>query len=522
LPERGEPISEALVLGPESVLDLLHALQSTPGRPRPRIWIVTSDAQAVTEKDQCSAPWGAMSWGLGRSLSVEHPDLWGGLVDLELYPAASTAERLLCEVEAGTAEDKVALRAGGRHVARLERRRAHQHQTSLFAIRNDRTYLVTGGLGGIGLSIARWLVECGARHLLLLGRTPLPARHTWKDLDPGSTQERRANKVLDLEAMGATVEVVAADVAVAGELEHCLAERCARGAPEICGVFHAAGLLQLQPLETQDVASLRHAVAAKTTGAWRLHQLFQDQPLDCFVLCSSSAALLCSPLLGAYAGANAFLDALAQHRRARCLPALSVDWGTWSEVGMAVSPDAKGHRPKGAGTIATAKGLAALHQLLREGDTQTAVMPINWRDFAGAYPAVASDPFLEVMVAEVSRDAHRGATVPLLAEISGESLERRAAAIGAHLCVEASRVLGMPPDRLDITMPLSSYGLDSLMSVQLKSRIESDLGAVLPIIQYLRGPSVEELTLAILETTQGNAQRTASADKEVAWELGTL
>jgi phthiocerol/phenolphthiocerol synthesis type-I polyketide synthase D len=322
--------------------------------------------------------------------------------------------------------------------------------------------------------------------------------------------------------MGATVEVVAADVAVAGEFEHCLAERRARAAPGICGVFHAAGVLHLQPLETQDVASLRHTVAAKTTGAWRLHGLFRDQSLDCFVLCSSSAALLRSPLLGAYAAANAFLDALAQHRRARGLPALGINWGTWSEVGMAVSADAKGHVPKGAGTIATAKGLAALQQLLREGDTQAAVMPINWREFAGAYPAVAADPFLEAMVGGASRDASRSAMVPLLAGLSGAPPERSAAAIGAHLCVEVSRVLGMPPDRLDITMPLSSYGLDSLMSVQLKSRIETDLGAVLPIIQFLRGPSVEELTLAVLEITQGNEPAAANADKEVSWELGTL
>jgi acyl transferase domain-containing protein/acyl carrier protein len=522
-PEGGEPISQALMLGPESVLHVLHVLQSAAaGRPRPRIWLVTSDAQVVTDKDRCTAPWGAMSWGLGRSLSAEHPDLWGGLIDLEPYPAPSTAERLLREVEQGTIEDKVAFRGGERYVARLARRMTDPHQIGPFAVRSDGTYLITGGLGGIGLSIARWLVACGARHLLLLGRTPLPPRQAWRDLDPGSAQERRAREVLDLEAMGAAIEVVACDIAFAGALEHCLAERRARGVPAVCGVFHAAGVLQLQPLETQDVTSLRHAVAAKTTGAWRLHHLFRDQPLDCFVLCSSSAALLRSPLLGAYAAANAFLDALAQHRRARDLPALGINWGTWSEVGMAVSADAKGHLPKGAGTITTAQGLAALQQLLLEDDTQAAVMPINWRDFAGAYKAIATDPFLEAMVAGANRDAPWGAMVPLLAGVSGESPEHHAAAIGAHLCVEASRILGMSPDRLDITMPLSSYGLDSLMAVQLKSRIEADLGVVLPIIQFLRGPSVEELTSAVLETTQGNEQAAISADKEVSWELGTL
>nr|WP_294524331.1 type I polyketide synthase [uncultured Rhodopila sp.] len=521
-PEAGEPISEALALGAESVLHLLHALQSAKGRPRPRLWLITSDAQAVTDDDQCTAPWGAVSWGLGRSLSAEHPDLWGGLIDVERHPAPSTADWLVAEIAAGTIEDKVALRAGARYVARLARRPVHPRRPAEFAARTDAAYLITGGLGGIGLAMARWLVERGARHLLLLGRQALPPRRAWTGLDPDSAQGKQSREILDLEALGAAVEVVACDIAEAGELEHHLAERHARGAPAICGLFHAAGVVRLDPLETQDGASLRSTVAAKTSGAWRLHRLFQNQPLDCFVLCSSSAALLRSPLLGAYAGGNAFLDALADHRRASGLPALAVNWGTWSEVGMAASADARGRVPKGAGMIATATGLAALQQLLLGDDTRAAVMPINWRDFAEAHPAIAADPFLEALVAGATRDHPGRAAVPSSGGLAASLPEHRCSAIGDYLRIEASRVLGMPADRLDITASLSSYGLDSLMAVQLKSRLEAELGAVLPIIEFLRGPSVEELTLAVLEATEGKEQPAVNADKEVVWELGTL
>jgi NAD(P)-dependent dehydrogenase (short-subunit alcohol dehydrogenase family) len=440
-------------------------------------------------------------------------------------PRGRSGERLaewpIREIEAGTTEDKVAARGGERYVARLDRRPAPR-LSDRFRARADGTYLITGALGGIGLATARWVVECGARHLLLLGRTALPPRHTWQDLDPGSAQGARVREVLSLEALGATVDVATCDVGIAGELEECLAAHSECDAPAICGVFHAAGVLRLQPLETLDVVSLRCAMAAKTTGAWRLHCLLRDQPLDCFVLYSSSAALVRLPLFGAYAGANAFLDALAHHRRAEGLPALSINWGIWDEVGMAVAADARRHRLRGAGSIVTTQGLAALQQLLVEGDAQTAVMPVDWQEFAGAYPAITSDPFLEAMVAEAGHGVEQSAAIPPLMGLTDEAPEQRATAISAYLCAEAARVLQIPRDRFEAATPLSSYGLDSLMAVQLRSRVETDLGAVLPIIEFLRGASVDELASAVLEATQRNDQPRANADDEVSWELGTL
>jgi acyl transferase domain-containing protein len=517
-----EADAAALAFGAESVLHLLHSLQSAPERPRPRIWLVTSDAQAVADADPRSTPWGAILWGLGRSFSAEHPDLWGGLIDLERSPAASAAQRLIHEIEAGTAEDKVAIRGEERYVARLTRRPAHSGSSGQLAIRAAGTYLITGGLGGIGLATARWLVECGARHLLLLGRTALPPRHAWQDVDPDSAQGGRVREVLSLEALGATVEAVACDVGTAGELEECLAAHRERGGPAICGVFHAAGVLQLQSLETLDVASLRRAMAAKTTGAWRLHRLLRDQPLDYFVLYSSSVAMVRLPLFGVYAGANAFLDALAHHRRAEGLPALSINWGIWGEVGMAVSADERRHGLSGVGTIITTQGLAALQQLLVEGDVQTAVMPVDWQEFARAYPAIVSDPFLEAMIAEAGHGAAQSVVIPSLVGLTDESPGQRATAIGTYLCAEAARILQIPRDQFDATTPLASYGFDSLMAVQLRSRIEADLGAVLPIIEYLRGGSVDELASAVLKAAQRNDQPRVNADDEVLWELGTL
>ena len=155
--------------------------------------------------------------------------------------------------------------------------------------------------------------------------------------DPASKEGQKIAAILDLEFRGADVETAAIDISIEGQLECCLEERRLRGAPPVRGIIHAAGVVQFEALATQDIASLRSGLAAKMQGAWRLHRLFIEEQLDFFVLCSSTSALLTSPLLGGYAAGNAFLDALAHHRHARGLPGLSINWGTWGEVGMAAA-----------------------------------------------------------------------------------------------------------------------------------------------------------------------------------------
>ncbi len=506
--------------GPESLLHLLQALQSV-GHSRPRIWLVTGDAQPVLASDACTAPLGAMLWGMGKTLSAEHPALWGGLIDLDADRSGETADCLIREIEAGTAEDKLAFRGGRRYVPRLVG--LDVPAIDQFAARKNGTYLITGGLGGIGLAVAQWLVERGARNLVLLDRTPLPPRQTWKTLAPNSLAERRVRAVTDMEALGASVETVACDITVEGELEQCLQARQARSEPAICGVFHAAGLLQLQPLASQDAETLRRSVAAKIIGTLRLHRLLRDQPLDCFVLFSSMSALLNSPLLGSYAAGDAFLDAFAHYRHAQGLPALSINWGTWGEVGMVIDDDvaATGKLLKGVATIPTAKGLAALGHLLATSETQASVLPVDWQVFTRAYPEFATDPFLQAVAAVDTNDGTHFAGSSLEARPDATP-EHRTEFVAGYLRTEAARVLGVAPARFDITLPLSSYGLNSLMAVQLKNRVEADLGAVLPMVRFLNGPSIEELASTVVEAVRATRHAPMESIDAVAWEDGTL
>jgi acyl transferase domain-containing protein/acyl carrier protein len=523
--EATRALDQALAAGLESLLRSLHAVQTASQRPRPRIWIGTAGAQRVGHSDSVPAPWSAAPWGLGRSLCAEHGELWGGLIDLSPDdPADLGADQLIREIEAGTVEDKVAYRGHQRYVPRLVRRVAESpHAHAGFVVRLDGTYVITGGLGGIGLAVASWLVEQGAKHLLLVNRTALaPANDP--SIDPATLAGRRAAALDALKSSGAEVEAASVDIAAVGELERCLESRRGRGLPPVCGVFHAAGVLNFQPLATQEIETLRQVLAAKVHGAWRLHQLFADDSLDCFVLFSSSASLINSPLLGAYAGANAFLDALAHHRRSGGLPALSVNWGTWGEVGMAVEAgrSASGEMLRGAGTIPTAKGLDALSELLTAGDSQAAVMPMDWRVLAETYAEFTADPFLERLIEKPGRTNETSDRAAAVAELMTTPPEARPVLVQNYLSTEVARVLGIPCERLDAGLALSSYGLDSLMAVQLKNRIEADLKIVIPMIEFLNGPSVEQLLPAVLTAMQGSMGSPCGRGDAAAWEEGSL
>lgn len=226
--------------------------------------------------------------------------------------------------------------------------------TAAPVVRAEATYLVTGGLGGLGAKVAGWLVDEGARHLLLTGRTPLPERTTWDTLPTDAPRAVEVAMVRGLEACGVRVEYAAVDVADHARMAELLAGRAAVGHPPVRGVLHLAGVIDCRPVRDLDPVDLDTGLRAKINGAWTLHRLLDGQEIDFFVLFSSAAALLSSPLLGAYAAGNAFLDALAHHRRDAGRCATVIDWGYWDRPGMTSRPDrADGRgreRPHGVGS----------------------------------------------------------------------------------------------------------------------------------------------------------------------------
>jgi acyl transferase domain-containing protein len=351
-------------------------------------------------------------------------------------------------------------------------------------LRGEGAYLITGGMRGLGLRVARWMVDRGARHLVLMGRQ-----------EPSA--EARA-EITDMELAGARIEVVRGDVSLPADV----ARAVSAAGPALCGVVHSAGLLDDGVLLQQDSGRFRHVLDPKVQGGWNLHQATRRHPLDFFVLFSSVSSLLGSAGQGNHAAANAFLDALAHLRQRQGRPGLSINWGAWSQIGAAADRNLEGQlAARGIGTFTPDQGLEVLETLMARLDPQVGVIPVDWARFLAASRA-ASLPFYE----EVERQERRTVTPTAAGPRTAGDLRRRVEeappnqrrkVILAYVKDRAVKVLGLDPGQpMDHRQPLNQMGLDSLMAVELKTLLGAGLGLAksLPATLVFDHPSVNDLT----------------------------
>ena len=384
-------------------LDVLQTVLGRRGATAPRLWFVTHGAQSPAVAPARVAVNAAAAWGTARVIAEEHPELWGGLVDLD--PAQSVADNaaaLISNLRAGDGEDQCAWRGGQRFVLRLATQAPALRAP--FAWRADAAYLVTGGLGGVGLHIARAMVAAGARRLVLLSRTALPPREQWAGVDQRSAAGQRIAGLCELEAAGAAVHLAAVDVADAAQLSAFLQRWQAEAWPAIRGVVHAAGRLDNQLGARMEARTFDAVVQPKLRGAQLLDQLLPD--LDLFALFSSTGAFIAQPGQANYAAANAGLDALAHDRRARGLPAHSIAWGVWRDTGLVQG--AAGIRNvaemarQGLGSFAAERGAALFDWLCGQDAPHTVVLPADWSAFAQARAGREAPLYREVTAAAVA------------------------------------------------------------------------------------------------------------------------
>ena len=481
--------SERFVVG--GALALIRALSRASQRfaQMPRLWLVTRNSQPATSDSHPVEPLPAILWGLGRTAALEHPKFWGGLVDLEARDGSigiqADVEALLREIWNSDEEKQVAIRSTGRLAARFVRLPQGKVREG-WSFREDATYLITGGLGSLGIKVAEWMAERGARRLVFTSRRP--------------PQGRAVETVPGLEAKGVRAIVAIGDITKETELNRMLGEVRAT-LPPLRGIFHCAGMLDDGILDQMDWSRFSAVTAPKVKGSWLLHHATLNDELDYFVLFSSILSLIGSPGQSNYTAANAFLDALTEHRRASGLPAVTLNWGPWANTGLATVSGRRGEaiwKSRGTRYIPPDRGIEVLEHILRRDVGHAAVTITDWREFLQQFPTPV--PFYEELAKTVgSWRTGRGtgrdprATRALIDSAQGG---KRRKLIVESVGQEVADLLGLGAS-VDLDRPLSELGLDSLMSVSLVNRLEPALGVLVPMAKLLKGPSVEELVDSI-------------------------
>ncbi|MGK4000891.1 acyltransferase domain-containing protein [Sorangium sp. So ce1024] len=460
-----------------SALLLAQALVRMGWRDTPKLWLVTRGAQAVGEGPAAVAVAQAPLWGLGRTLAVELPEL--ACARLDLGPdgggaaAMDDARAILRELASPDGEGDVAIRSSGRHVARLARaapegqRGAARLDGGAARLDGEGSYLIAGGLGDVAASVAAWMVAQGARRLALVTEddTPTPA---W------------AGAMAALEQAGAAVTVLRADVARPDDVARVLAE-LDRTAPPLRGVVLVPEALEEGAALSLDAARLRDGLNRWALGAWNLHASTRARTpaLDLFVLYASGASLLGYPRHAAGAAASAFLDALAQHRRASGLAALSIGWGDLAARDPAAEQQPAAARPthRGIGSFTPAQGVEVLARVLAADVPQIGAIDLNLRQWVEFYPSAAGAPLLSELAREERRD-EGAAPAPsrLKAALESARPERRAAVVEQLVREELGKSLRQDASRIQRRAPFRSLGLDSLMAIELRNRLEASTG----------------------------------------------
>ncbi|OBH02063.1 polyketide synthase [Mycobacterium sp. E2699] len=450
---------------------------------RAPIWVITRGAQRVTAADKVS-PAQSCLWGFGRAAALEHPRLWGGLADLAGSGADQWSRLVDRLVAAPVGDDQFALRDQAVYVPRLTRRAGQPAATPL-ALRADATYLVTGGLGAIGLEVAAYLAAHGARHLVLTSRRA-----------PSEAAQKRIDAIS--EETGAEVRVITADVANPHDVARVLATVRA-DLPPLAGVVHAAGEISTTPLQALDDAEVDRVFAGKVWGAWNLSEATAGLKLDFFLSTSSIAGVWGAGGQTTYSAANAFLDGLAWRLREQGVPGISVNFGPWLAAGMAdeaarAELDKRGVRP-----LTPADALAGMAELLAsssKGASHGVVAKIDWASFLPLYQMAGKRGFFTHLQREVPESAQapsEAGTTQLVDRLTAAPVQQRKKLVVDYLRDAVADVTRIDPAEIREEAGLFDLGMDSLMAVELRRRLERAVGAELPSTLAMDYPRITDV-----------------------------
>jgi len=341
---------------------------------------------------------------------------------------------------------------------------------------NNASYLVTGGLGGLGLKIMSWLVECGAKHIVLVGRN-----------EPRVEAQKIINQLISQKIK---IDVVKGDIAQTKDVKHVLSY-----CTNLRGIIHAAGIIEDGLISTQSIASFNKVMDAKVTGTWNLHNLTQKLNLDYFICFSSVASLLGSVGQSNYSAANAFMDRLAHYRKSIGLPCISVNWGPWDEVGMAADLvnrlKIQGYKP-----IPVDVGLEMLKQIIKFGNSpQLSVSPMDWNKYMQRVNKHIA--FFDDVALARSQKEHDQLLIDI---VESADMHEKLNVLEHHIKDYIRTVIGLREGvNIDIEKSIFDFGLDSLMAVELKNIIERNMKSKLKSTLLFDYPTVKGLVLYVAQ-----------------------
>ncbi|MFF4583829.1 SDR family NAD(P)-dependent oxidoreductase, partial [Streptomyces sp. NPDC001373] len=521
LDERSHPVYTGLPAGLSATVALVQALGDL--HVEAPLWCLTSGAVAVSSSRPVTRPLQALVWGMGRAVALEIPGRWGGLVDLPGTDAGAGApdERTLArlaEVLGGAdGEDQLAVSPSGTLVRRLARMPRTTGATGDGGWKPRGTVLVTGGTGSLGGHTARWLAAAGAEHLVLTSRR-------------GEAAAGAAELAAELRDSGVRVTLAACDVADRAALAGLLDTLAGDPAP-LTAVVHAAGLPQFTTVAETGPEELAAVVSAKVAGAVHLDGLLADRDLDAFILFSSVSGVWGSGSQAAYSAGNAFLDALAQHRRARGLAATAVAWGPWAEGGMAADGGAEEYlRRSGLPSLSPALAVSALQLAMDRDETAVVVADVDWPRFAPSFTIGRPSALLadlpearEALAAGARAEEAAGTGAPeaeeFVRELSGLDPEYRHDLLLERVRREAAAALGYPgTDAIEPDRAFRDLGFDSLTAVELRNRLGAVTGLRLPTTLVFDHPTPSALTDGLLAALlpEGAADRAAEEGPDEA------
>jgi acyl transferase domain-containing protein/acyl carrier protein len=507
LTETGNEVIQSSEVAWGGVLNLVKTLSTLNINTVPRLWLITRGAQAIDNNIGFNGLLQSPVWGLAKVITMEYPEMQSTCIDLDSALPDFEAEMLAQEIWSNNNENQIAFRDIHRYASRMVRSNSDRNESESLdgkveteqrdlankieineddgiktvQLKAEATYLITGGLGGIGRTVARWMVERGASRIILVGRSA-PDESVQTELD-------------EIRGMGADIIIAQGDISNSKQLAKIISETQLEAFP-LKGVVQSAGLLSDASLAQQDREKFIKVMEPKISGAWNLHQQTLDCDLDLFIVFSSVASLFGAPGQANHSASNAFLDMLAYYRQTLGLPGMSINWGAWAQVGSATHVTETNPLFKGVEAMEPMQALWAMEHLLTSKVSQAGVVPLDWSQLADRNVTMP-------LLSDLLKASNQMQVAPggFLKQLEKAPVEERRELLVAFVRTQLIGVLGLDSGAtIDTHHGLFDLGLDSLTSVEFRNRIQLALNCTLASTLAFNYPSIDAVVMYLCQS----------------------